>query len=48
MPFGLKVYNSYKENKDDLGRISSGFMMFGGENWSGKKKTICRGPKFVP
>ena len=48
MPFGLKVYNSYKENKDDLGRISSGFMMFGGEKWSGKYKIFAGGQKFDP
>ena len=35
-------------NKDDLGRISSGFMMFVGEKWSGKYKIFAGGQKFDP
>ena len=39
------IFNGSYKNKDDLGRISSGFMMFGGEKLEWEEEKYLQGAK---
>ena len=44
-PLGLVRVSKWVTNKNDLGRISSGFMMFGGEKLEWEEEKYLQGAK---